>query len=106
VRRQETLKQQSDEITVEAWIYPLSVNVDYPEIVLKGYGTAFEMYVLKDLAIDWEFHIGGWKTVNSGAGTVSLKKWLLPQELMMAKRRKFMSMVLKWATLVIVGILA
>ena len=76
MRRQETLKQQSDEITVEAWIYPLSVNVDYPEIVLKGYGTAFEMYVLKDLAIDWEFHIGGWKTVNSGAGTVSLKKWL------------------------------
>tara|TARA_B100000749_G_scaffold226326_1_gene181870 strand:- start:111 stop:884 length:774 start_codon:yes stop_codon:yes gene_type:complete len=65
-----------DEITVEAWIYPLNVNVDYPEIVLKGYGTAFEMCVLKDLAIDWEFHIGGWKTVNSGAGTISLKKWL------------------------------
>ena len=64
-----------DEITVEAWIYPLSTNVDYPEIVLKGYGTAFEMCVLKDLAVDWEFHIGGWKTVNSGAGTISLKEW-------------------------------
>ena len=64
-----------DEITVEAWIYPLNVNVDYPEIVLKGYGTAFETCVLKDLAIDWEFHIGGWKTVNSGGGAISLKKW-------------------------------
>ena len=75
---------------VEAWIYPLSVNIDYPEIVFKGYGTAFEMYVLKDLARDWEFHIGGWKTVNSGAGTISLKKWFYDGK----KRRKSMSMVL------------
>ena len=63
-----------DEVTVEAWFYQLSANVDYPEIVLKGYGTAFEMCMLKDLSVDWEFHIGGWKTINSGAGTVSLKK--------------------------------
>ena len=94
-----------DEITGEAWIYPLNVNVDYPEIVLKGYGTAFETCVLKDLAIDWEFHIGGWKTVNSGAGTISLKKWF-HAAVMMAKRRKSVSMMLKWATLVIVGVLA
>ena len=65
-----------DEITVEAWIYPLSANVDYPEIVLKGYGTAFELCMLKDLSVDWEFNISGWKTINSGAGIISLKKWL------------------------------
>ena len=105
MRRQETLKQQSDEITVEARIYPLSVNVDYPEIVLKGYGTAFEMYVLKDLAIDWEFHIGGWKTVNSGAGTISLKKWLHAAGTYDGKATKVYAMVLKWETLVIVGVL-
>jgi len=64
-----------DEITVEAWIYPLSANVDYPEIVLKGYGTAFELTMMQNLSIDWEFHIGGWKTINSGAGAVEFKKW-------------------------------
>ncbi len=64
-----------DEITVEAWLYPLSANVDYPEIVLKGYGTAFELCVLKDLSVDWEFHLGGWKTINGGAGAISLKEW-------------------------------
>ncbi len=64
-----------DEITVEAWIYPLSANVDYPEIVLKGYGTAFELTMMQNLSIDWEFNIGGWKTMNSGAGTISLKEW-------------------------------
>ena len=75
----------------------MSVNVDYPEIVLKGYWTAFEMCALKGLAIDWELDIGGWKTVNvnSGAGIISLKKCFMLLELMMAKRRKSMSMVLK-----------
>ncbi|MBM3235834.1 LamG domain-containing protein [Candidatus Poribacteria bacterium] len=65
----------TDAITVEAWIYAESYPGDYPRIVMKGYGTAYELDAKNTNSIDWEANVGGWHECNSGANTIALKRW-------------------------------
>lgn len=65
----------ADAITIEVWIYAMSHTGDYPRIVMKGYGTAYELDTKNTNSIDWEANVGGWHECNSGNDTISLKKW-------------------------------
>ncbi len=65
----------TDAITIEVWIYAMSHPGDYPRIVMKGYGTAYELDTKNTNSIDWEANVGGWHECNSGNNTISLEKW-------------------------------
>lgn len=62
-------------ITIEAWINAESFPGDYPRIVMKGYGTAYELDAKNTSSIDWEANVGAWHECNSGNNTIKLKQW-------------------------------
>ncbi|MFY7964900.1 MAG: CARDB domain-containing protein [Chitinophagaceae bacterium] len=65
----------SNQITLEAWVYPTAFNTTYPSIVAKNNaGSAYELDLKNDGTIQFELFINGTQRALNGGG-ISLNQW-------------------------------